>query len=129
MTDPRYHYRCHAIGAVDGDTLDLNIDLGFDIRMRMRVRLSGINAPDCRSGSDNERRAGEAAYLFVKQWCWQHIGKLMAHTQKDKADKSGRMLVTLYDLDTGETLQDAMIKAGHAVAYDGQTARMPWGSA
>jgi micrococcal nuclease len=128
MTDPRYHYSCHLLRIVDGDTLDLIIDLGVRIKHQMRVRLSGINAPERRSASEDERQAAVAAHKFVEKWCFQHV-HLMAHTQQDKEDKYGRMLVLLYDLHTGETLQDAMIKAGHAVAYDGQSARKPWGSA
>jgi micrococcal nuclease len=129
MTDPRYHYQCLAFETVDGDTLDITIDLGVRINHQMRVRLAGVNAPELRGGSDDERQAALRAREFVHRWCYRMRETLMAHTQQDKADKYGRMLVTLYHLESGETLQDAMIKAGHAVAYDGQSARKPWGSA
>jgi endonuclease YncB( thermonuclease family) len=59
MTDPRYHYRCRLIHALDGDTVLLEVELGFHLTYEVTTRLAGINAPERRSGSQAEREAGE----------------------------------------------------------------------
>jgi endonuclease YncB( thermonuclease family) len=124
MTDPRYHYRCRLLQAIDGDTVLLEVELGFHLTYEVTTRLAGINAPERRSGSQAEREAGEKAANFVENWCWGRV--LILKTTKDQGDKFGRILATLIDQDTGKTVQEALIAAGLAVAYDGKTARKPW---
>ena len=129
MTDPRYCYRCELLDVIDGDTLDLQIDLGFYLRYTARIRLAGINTPERRSGSPHERALGLSGTMHVAQWCEARAGRLLVRTVKDGRDKFGRLLGTLIDQDTGETLQDSLIAAKLAVPYDGQSKRQPWGPA
>jgi micrococcal nuclease len=128
MSDPRYHYRCRLLSVVDGDTLDLEIDLGFHMRKTERVRLAGVNTPELRGRSAEERAHAQAAVALVRQWCGDRAQRLLVKTEQDSRDKFGRMLATLLDMNTGEMLQGALMAAGLAVAYDGKTARQPWGA-
>jgi len=126
MSDPRYCYRCELLDVIDGDTLDLQIDLGFYQCCRARVRLLGINTPKTRSQHVAERDAALSATAHVAQWCAARQKRLLVKTVKDNREKFGRLLGTLIDQDTGETLQDSLITANLAVPYDGQTKRQSW---
>jgi len=109
-----YEYRGKVLRVVDGDTLHLEIDVGLDMRTRMTVRLAGINAPEMSTSE------GVAAKQFVEGWVLSNAnpdGILTVRTAKDRREKYGRYLATLlYDPDS-RSLNDALIDAGHAVAY------------
>ena len=126
MTDPRYHYRCRLLQAIDGDTVDLEIDLGFHARLAVRARLAGVNAPERKAASAYERDLALAATMHVAEWCGPRADRLICKTERDGRDKFGRMLATLIDQETGATVQQSLIAAGLAVPYDGQGARQPW---
>lgn len=129
MTDPRYHYRCHLRDVIDGDTVELEVELGFHARLTVRVRLEGIDTPELRGKTFDERRRAQDAQALVAQWCEARADRIILRTVRDGRDKFGRLLATLIDQDTGETVQDSLIAAKLAVPYDGQTARKPWGTA
>jgi len=129
MTDPRYHYRCHLRDVIDGDTVELEVELGFHARLTVRVRLEGIDTPELRGKTFDERRRAQDAQALVAQWCEARADRIILRTVRDGRDKFGRLLATLIDQDTGETVQDSLIAAKLAVPYDGQTARKPWGAA
>lgn len=129
MTDPRYHYRCHLRDVIDGDTVQLEVELGFHARLTVRVRLEGIDTPELRGKTFDERRRAQDAQALVAQWCEARADRIILRTVRDGRDKFGRLLATLIDQDTGETVQDSLIAAKLAVPYDGQTARKPWGTA
>ena len=92
---------------VDGDTLHLSVDLGFDIKRRDTFRLYGLNAPEMST------EAGVAA----RDWLVQTLteGVLIITTRKDRREKYGRYLATLW-IDH-VNVNEAMIAAGHAVPY------------
>lgn len=127
MTDPRYHYRCRLLDVIDGDTVELEIELGFHARLTVRVRLDGIDTPELRGKTTDERRSAHDAQALVAQWCEARADRIILRTVRDGRDKFGRLLATLIDQDTGETVQQALIEAGLARPYDGQTKRQPWG--
>ena len=129
MTDPRYHYRCRLLDVIDGDTVELEVELGFHARLTVRVRLDGIDTPELRGKTSDERRSAQDAQALVAQWCEARADRIILRTVRDGRDKFGRLLATLIDQDTGETVQDSLIAAKLAVPYDGQTARKPWGTA
>lgn len=109
-------YQATVEKVVDGDTLDLEIDLGFGVFTRQRVRLMGINA------AEHDTDGGEKAIEFVKAWVAEHGPQFTVRTQKDKKDqdkkeKYGRYLATILS-GTGD-LGQALIDAGLAVAWDG----------
>jgi micrococcal nuclease len=89
-----YIYKASLVRVVDGDTVDLIIDLGFDTSRHERFRLYGIDAPELRT------EAGKAA----KKWLWDALQPLetiyvqtLQHKTKAKRDKYGRFLAVLYD--------------------------------
>lgn len=77
---------------VDGDTLDLELDLGFSISIRQRVRLRGIDTPEIASKDAGDRERAKAAREFTAAWCARQA-EIRAETTKD--DKYGRMLAEL----------------------------------
>ena len=101
---------------VDGDTLDVVLDLGFSVRVKSRVRLAGIDTPEMASKDLGDRERARAARQFVQAWIAQG-GQLRARTTKD--DKYGRMLAELVRED-GATITDALLDARLAKRYSGR---------
>ena len=109
-----YEYRARVSRVVDGDTVDLDIDLGLRVTSRQRCRLFGLNAPEVRG---SEREAG----LLATDWLLTRLkevededGLITISTHKDKRGKYGRYLVTLFD-ESGAPINAQMIDAGHAI--------------
>ena len=113
----RYWYSGTVTRCVDGDTIDILLDLGCNVHIAERCRLFGINTPETfgvKKDSD-EYKAG----MISKDWLIDRIeGKeIMVKTYKDKKGKYGRYLVDIYD---GETsINEEMVEKGLAVEYDG----------
>lgn len=116
-----YEYRARMLKVVDGDTIDLDVDLGLRVHVHERIRLLGINAPELHSSNADEREAAKKASDFLRSLTAN--GDLTVKTQKDSQEKYGRYLGTLFD-STGLNINEELIKAGHATAYDG-TGPMP----
>ena len=117
--DP-YIYRVkQVLKVVDGDTIDADIDLGFDISLTKRVRLSGVDTPESRTTDLKEKALG----LEVKEWLKKNLdGKkniLIKTELPDSTEKYGRILGRLYVDDV--CLNDRMISEGYAWEYDGGT--------
>lgn len=98
---------------VDGDTLDLMLDLGFSIRLAQRVRLIGIDTPEIASKDAVEKERARSAREFVRAWC-DRQDQIVAVTTKD--EKYGRMLADL-EGDGGAVLTAALLEARLAKAY------------
>ena len=126
MTDPRYHYRCRLLDVIYGDSVELEVELGFHARLTVRVRLEGIDTPELKGKTHEERRMALSAKALVAQWCEARADRIILLTVRDGRDKFGRLLATLIDQDSGQTVQQALIDTGLARPYDGQTKRQPW---
>lgn len=113
-----YEYRCKVLRIVDGDTVDVDIDLGFGIWMhRERIRVMGIDTPESRTRDLTEKAFGLAAKEFVKSL--MPIGSTqIIKTQKDKTGKFGRVLGDFIIED--KLLTEHMIENYHAVPYHGE---------
>ena len=115
-----YHYKAEVISVYDGDTVTLMIDQGMKHFARVKVRMIGINTPEIRTRDLEEKKRGYEAKEYLKS---RIEGKtVIVHTQKK--GKFGRWLGVLWAYDPnaeelGESLNDEMIRMGHAVAYDG----------
>ena len=104
---------------VDGDTIDISIDLGFDLTKKERVRLAGIDTPEKRTKDSKEKEMGYQATEFLEMHLMEAT-KLTVRTEKD--GKFGRMLGWLYKTDTDTmSINQIMIDKGYAWSYDGGT--------
>jgi micrococcal nuclease len=104
---------------VDGDTIDISIDLGFDLTKKERVRLAGIDTPEKRTKNLKEKEMGYQATEFLEMHLMEAT-KLTVRTEKD--GKFGRMLGWLYKTDEDTmSINQIMIDKGYAWSYDGGT--------
>ena len=118
-----YEYRCKVIRVVDGDTVDVNVDLGFGVWLhKERVRVLGIDTPESRTRDKEEKKYGLAAKKYVKDFLSDGTVELI--TKKyDAKGKFGRILGDFHVTDSNgvtRILSSAMIMAHHAVLYEGQ---------
>ena len=114
-----YEYRATVLRWVDGDTVDVDIDLGFGVWMRrQRVRLYGVNTPESRTRDLEEKERGLAAKDFVKSLA--PVGSsIIIKTQKDKeTGKYGRILGIIITEDE-TNINEILVINGHAVEYFG----------
>lgn len=105
-----YEYKARLKSVVDGDTLDLYVDVGFRVTLTLRVRLLGVDAPEMHGvlRTSPEYARGVKARDFVIRWfSAQNREVLIARTQKDTQDKYGRWLATIVD-DLGLDLNSAV---------------------
>ena len=114
-----YEYRCKVSRVIDGDTVDVDIDLGFGVWLhKERVRIIGIDTPESRTRDKEEKKYGLAAKAFVKDFF--RIGDVVLTTKKyDAKGKFGRILGDFKC--NGRTLSKVMIEMHHAVEYHGQS--------
>ena len=113
-----FEYKCKVTKVVDGDTVDVDIDLGFGVWLRdQRVRLYGIDTPESRTSDPFEKLYGKAATEFLKKWL--DGGDVTIKTHKDGRGKFGRILGELWVFDTN--VNKKMIEEHHAVEYHGQS--------
>ncbi len=118
-----YEYRVEIKKVVDGDTVDVDIDLGFGIWMRNeRIRLMGIDTPESRTRDLEEKKYGLAAKKFLQNML-DDEGGITLKTDKDAEGKFGRILGTFYRTTNyaDKSINDYMIEKHHAVAYFGQS--------
>ena len=118
-----YTYKIELDRVVDGDTIDAEIDLGFDIKVKKRIRFMGVNAPESRTKDLEEKARGLAAKDRVKQLlegCENiqlkshgvgKFGRCLGEIFLDRIDGSEKI--------TLESLNELLIKEGHAKEYHG----------
>lgn len=115
----RFFYEAEVLRVIDGDTLDLMIDLGFDVHHNIRVRLYGLNTPESRTSDEEEKARGLVAKNFTSEWVKKN-DRIFIQTIKDKTEKYGRILAKVYADDKCTVcLNDELIKSGNAVEYFG----------
>ena len=112
-----YEYSATLVKIVDGDTVDVLIDLGFNITKKERVRLLGIDTPESATKDLAEKKLGIEAKEYITQWFMKNT-PFRLQTTKD--DKYGRILGVFTGLD-GKTLNTRLVDEGYAWAYDGGT--------
>ena len=119
-----YNFRVVSIDkVVDGDTIDVTIDLGFDLYKKERVRIAGIDTPEKRTRDLEEKALGIDATNWMKGTLEDTINgdnELIIRTElKGGVGKYGRLLGWLYVGDEELSLNEQMIDEGYAWAYDG----------
>ena len=113
-----FHYKATVDRIVDGDTIDVILDLGFDLKMESRIRFAGINAPESRTRDPVEKEQGLAAKRYVEDWISALEGRIIIQTSLDDRGKYGRILGRILS-DDGDCLNDEMVSLGHATPYHG----------
>ncbi len=130
MTPPSrkscYNFRVISIDkVVDGDTIDVTIDLGFDLYKKERVRVAGVDTPEKRTRNLEEKALGLDATAWIKNKLEGAVDgddDLIIRTELDGGvGKYGRLLGWLYIGDATVSLNERMIDEGYAWAYDGGT--------
>ena len=113
-------YDVTVVKVVDGDTVDVDIDLGFGVTLTdERVRIMGIDTPESRTRDKVEDLFGEAAKARLKE-LMKDGGKLITTEDKKGEDMKGKFGRILGDFEIGnKRVTDIMIEEGHAVAYFG----------
>lgn len=106
-----YTYEAKVIKVIDGDTVDLDIDLGFHIRITKRIRLSFINAPEM--NTDLGKRSKDFLLKSIPQ-----ESNVIIKTQLDKTDKYGRVLGEIFAPDQISSINKLMIDGGFAEYYN-----------
>ncbi len=117
-----YEYRVKKlINVVDGDTIDVEIDLGFDISITKRVRLAGIDTPESRTTNKMEKSLGLESKAKLKQLLSDAKLIIIKTEKPDSSEKYGRVLGWLYVDDTKVSINDTLIASGYAWSYLGDT--------
>jgi micrococcal nuclease len=121
-----YNFRVVEINRVlDGDTIDVTIDLGFDLFKKERVRVAGVDTPEKRTRDLEEKALGIDATNWLKEKLEGALAgddDLVIRTELvGGVGKYGRLLGWLYIGDADVSLNEAMIEEGYAWAYDGGT--------
>ena len=123
-----FDYFCKLDRVVDGDTIDVEIDLGFGIWHKARVRMLGIDTPESRTRNLEEKALGLASKARLKEVLKNR--RIRLETTKDGKGKFGRILATVWTNDKKGTepdvcVNDQLCREGHARPYFGGK-KMPW---
>ena len=106
---------------VDGDTIDVIIDLGFDIMFSSRVRLAGIDTPESRTTDKVEKSLGLESKEYLKKNLKDAKPIIIKTEKMNSSEKYGRILGWLYINNDTESINDKMINDGYAWGYLGET--------
>ena len=122
-----FEYFCKVDRVVDGDTVDVTVDLGFDIHHKARVRMMGIDTPESRTRNLEEKALGLASKARLKELLTGR--KIQLVCSKEGKGKFGRILADIISIDkkTGEwiNVNNQLIEEGHARPYFGGK-KVPW---
>jgi micrococcal nuclease len=117
-----YEYYVRKVeNVVDGDTIDVLIDLGFDILFQSRVRLAGIDTPESRTKDLKEKALGLESKEYLKKHLKDAKSVVIKTEKMDSSEKYGRILGWVYINGDTESLNDKMINDGYAWGYLGDT--------
>ena len=114
-----YEYNCKVEKIVDGDTIDVVLDLGFDILYKSRVRLYGIDTPESRTRNLDEKVRGKMASAFLRKAIEEGENVCIQTKLKDSRGKFGRVLGDV--VVDGVNINQSMVDNHHAVKYFGQS--------
>jgi micrococcal nuclease len=106
---------------VDGDTIDVDIDLGFDISFSSRVRLAGIDTPESRTADKMEKALGLESKAYLKHAIDNSKSVVIKTEKMDSSEKYGRILGWVFLDGSGKSINQQMIDDGYAWGYLGET--------
>ena len=117
-----YEYYVRKVeNVVDGDTIDVLIDLGFDILFQSRVRLAGLDTPESRTKDLKEKALGLESKEYLKKALKDAKSVVIKTEKMNSSEKYGRILGWLYVNGDTVSLNDMMINDGYAWGYLGDT--------
>jgi micrococcal nuclease len=117
-----YEYRVKKLlNVVDGDTIDVDIDLGFDISLSKRVRLAGIDTPESRTSDKFEKTLGLESKEYLKKFLKDAEQIVIKTELPDSSEKYGRILGWIYVEKLEKSINEKMIEDGYAWGYMGDT--------
>ena len=117
-----YEYRVKKlINVIDGDTIDVDIDLGFDISLLRRVRMAGIDTPESRTTDKAEKVLGIEAKEYLKKMMKDAKTIAIKTELPDSSEKYGRILGWVYIDGADKSINEQMIEDGYAWGYMGET--------
>jgi micrococcal nuclease len=117
-----YEYRVKKlIKVVDGDTIDVEIDLGFDISITQRVRLAGIDTPESRTKDLAEKELGLEVKELLKHKLEEATTIVIKTEKPDSTGKFGRVIGWLHLDNDEESFNKTLVASGYAWEYDGGT--------
>ena len=117
-----YEYRVNNVTkVVDGDTIDVVIDLGFDISFSSRVRLAGIDTPESRTKDLKEKALGLESKEYLKKKLDAATNIVIRTEKVNSSEKYGRILAWLYVDGETKSVNHEMIEKGYAWGYLGDT--------
>lgn len=109
-----YTYKVKQIvKVVDGDTVDLIIDVGFDIHIKQRIRLAGINAPETKTLNEEEKKRG----LEARAWLTERLLNKQLIIKTIREEKYGRMLGHIYINGSKVSVNEEMLTLGLAIPF------------
>ena len=121
-----YFYKCKIVKIIDGDTVDADIQLGFNVTLsKTRIRLYNIDTPESRTRNLAEKALG----LKAKERLTELLGEkfyIKSLGEGKSKGKYGWVLASPYTLDTQEDVCELLVKEGHAVYYDGGKKTKVW---
>ena len=123
-----YEYKVKATDVIDGDTIDVVIDLGFDIFTNRRVRLAGIDTPESRTTDLNEKKFGMEAKEYLKHLLGNASNVVIKTLATDVNEKYGRVLGQVYINSSTMSVNDLLVSHGYAWSYDGGTKVKDYGA-
>ena len=125
-----YEYRAKVVKVVDGDTVDVDIDLGFGVWLKdERVRIMGIDTPESRTSDAEEKKFGLLSKKKLKEWCLKAVESEkddidieLRCPERDSRGKFGRILAEVWVSEDGQwtNVNKWMCENGYAVPYVGQ---------
>lgn len=117
-----YEYYVREVkNVVDGDTIDVVIDLGFNVLFEQRVRLAGIDTPESRTTDKAEKALGLEAKEYLKKHLKAAKNVVIRTEKMDSSEKYGRILGWVYLDGASESVNNKMIIDGYAWGYLGDT--------
>jgi micrococcal nuclease len=117
-----YEYRVKKlINVIDGDTIDVDIDLGFDISLLRRVRMAGIDTPESRTTDKAEKVLGLESKEYLKKIMKDSKSIVIKTELPDSSEKYGRILGWVYLDGATKSINEQMIEDGYAWSYMGET--------
>ena len=117
-----YEYRVKKVlKVVDGDTIDVDIDLGFDISYTQRVRLAGIDTPESRTTDKKEKTLGLEVKDRLKKAIDAATNVVIKTEKPDSSEKYGRILGWIFLDDNKVSINQTLIDEGYAWGYMGET--------